>query len=451
MVDRSLERRDATSPRPGLYDRLIDSLLHHQLASLDGQRLLAEIQSVDPIEIPERVGEVIGEWVNRSLAAHRLGGRADAASKLAKEVLDTILRLFPHPAHPGLHIEKDLLRLTAIEYQAPTGEPIRTRRPLTPLRDTVLMTNGRSQAAVGHEIAAEIESADRIDLVLAYICWSGIRHLLEALRRHVEAGKSLRVITTTYTGTTELRALEELSGIGGKIEISYETSSTRLHAKAWLFHRESGFSTVYIGSSNLTHSAQVTGQEWNVRASQRLNPELIEAFERAFSTYWEDPHFEDLDAERFSQANSAATRNDAILTPFPIEPYPFQRQILDRLQIERDRGRLNNLIVAATGTGKTVVAALDYRRLRGAEPRARLLFVAHRTEILEQSQAIFRHALNDGSFGQLWVGEHRPNQCEHIFASVQSLNASDVSNLVVSQRWNQKGKGGEVWFGRPGC
>ena len=211
--------------------------------------------------------------------------------------------------------------------------------------------------------------------------------------------------------------------------MSYDIGTTRLHAKAWRFHRNSGFSTVYIGSSNLTHTAQATGLEWNVRASQRLNPDLIDAFDRTFETYWQDPHFEDFDPKRFTEATQTIARDDSILTPFTIEPYPFQRQMLDQLQLERDRGHRNNLIVAATGTGKTVVAALDYRRLRNTEDRARLLFVAHRSEILEQSQAIFRHALNDGSFGEQWVAGRRPARWEHVFASIQSLAAADVSNL----------------------
>ena len=414
---------------PGLYDTLLNSLLGEQVETLWERRLLADIQAVDPAEIPDRVGEVIGEWVTHILAAQRQERRVNAAAELSQAVLRTIQGLYPEPPQPELSIDQEVLRLNAIEPLAPSGGPISISRPLTPLRDTVLMTNGRGQPAVGNEIAAEIESADRIDIVLAFIRWSGIRHFRDALRRHIAAGKILRVITTTYTGTTELRALEELARIGANVKVSYESGSTRLHAKAWLFHRQSGFSTVYIGSSNLTHSAQATGLEWNVRASQRLNPELINAFERTFSTYWEDSHFEDFDTERFSQATALATRDDRILIPFTIEPYPFQRQMLDRLQVERNLGHRNNLIIAATGTGKTVVAALDYRQLQSTERRMRLLFVAHRSEILEQSRAVFRHALNDGAFGELWVSGQKPSKWEHIFASIQSINAADVSNL----------------------
>ena len=420
---------DSGQLSPGLYDILLDQNLRERLSSLVNNRLVPGIDIVDPAEIPDRVGEIIGVWAKRILAAQPSGNRVEVASTLSAALLTVLGDLYPEPPQAKLAISQEVLRLTAIEPMNPLGDAIRIARPHTPLRDTVLMTNARGQPSLANEIAAEIESADGIDIIVAFVRWSGIRQIRDRLRKHVQEGKPLRVITTTYTGTTELRALEELERIGAQIKVSYDIGSTRLHAKAWKFHRDSGFSTVYIGSSNLTHSAQATGLEWNVRASQRLNPDLVYAFDRTFETYWQDPHFEDFDGERFSRETKVEPRTDAILTPFRIEPYPFQRQMLDRLQIERDRGYRNNLIVAATGTGKTVVAALDYRRLRSTEDRARLLFVAHRSEILEQSQAVFRHALNDGSFGELWVSGNRPTQWEHVFASIQSLSASDLTNF----------------------
>ena len=170
-----------------------------------------------------------------------------------------------------------------------------------------------------------------------------------------------------------------------------------------------------------------------MRASERQNPGLIAAFERTFDTYWADHGFEDLDAERFQRATEKSEDSDSILTPFAIEPYPFQRQILERLQVERRRGNAHNLVAAATGTGKTIIAALDYRHLRGELERSRLLFVAHRKEILEQSRTTFRHVLRDGAFGELWVGGKRPQAWEHVFASIQSINANDVRGLDPAQ------------------
>ena len=301
---------------PGLYDTLLDESLSEPLAMLGSNRLTPDIGPVDPAEIPDRVGELIGLWIRQVLAAQPSEHRVQAAARLSRALISTLQEHYPdsHPAE--LIISHELQRLMAVEPLSPLGEPIRIERPQTPLRDTVLMTNGRGQPALVNEIAAEIESADRIDIIVAFVRWSGIRQIRDRLRRHVEGGKTLRAITTTYTGTTELRALQELEKIGAQIKVSYDTGSTRLHAKAWLFYRKSGLSTVYIGSSNLTHTAQATGLEWNVRASQRINSELIDAFDRTFETYWQDPHFEEFDADRFSRATATTPGGDSILTPF---------------------------------------------------------------------------------------------------------------------------------------
>jgi superfamily II DNA or RNA helicase/HKD family nuclease len=416
---------------PGLYDELVTELLQQRLAGLRARRLGAAVDGVEPAELPERVAELAGRWVRQAIAAVGSDQRAEVAVGLADSLLEAIGRIDTAVAG-GQRLAEPVERLAAVEPLAPTGTPITIRRPLTPLRDTVLMTNARDQPAVGREIAAEIDSADRIEVVLAFIRWTGIRDLLAALERHVQRGRPLRVITTTYTGSTELRALQALVDVGAEVKVSYDVSTTRLHAKAWLFGRDSGFSTVYIGSSNLTFSAQVTGLEWNVRASERSNPELIAAFERTFATYWADPHFEPFEPEAFARAVAAAggaAGGKVVLTPFRIEPYPFQRQILERLAVERRRGHHHNLVVAATGTGKTIIAALDYRRLRAELARARLLFVAHRSEILDQSRTTFRHVLRDGSFGERWVAGDRPTRWEHVFASIQSLSAGDVRNV----------------------
>lgn len=413
---------------PGIYDTIVDAALAGRLDDVDVRKLRTKFAGTEPAELAERIAEVVRIWFVEALNAVRPDERGEVAKELTGRVL-TLLQEGSPSFEPGpRQLNEALERLIAIEHVDPTGTSIPVRRPLTPLRDTVLMANAPGQAAVGREIAAEIESADAIDVVLAFIRWSGIRDLLEPLRRHVQAGRPLRVITTTYTGSTEVRALQALVEIGAQVRVSYDVTSTRLHAKAWSFHRASGFSTVYIGSSNLTFSAQVTGREWNVRAAESRNPDLTDGFQRIFDTYWADPHFEDFDAEQFERATTQAV-DDSILTPFAIEPYPFQRQILEELTLERSRGRHNNLVVAATGTGKTVVAALDYRQLRKHLERSRLLFVAHRKEILQRSRDTFRHVLRDGNFGELWVDGVRPQHWDHVFASIQSLSASDARDL----------------------
>ena len=191
---------------PGLYDTLLDEELRQQLGNLSSKDLIPDIGSVDSVEIPDRVGEIVGNWVRRLLATQPSDNRVEAASLLTQALLDVLKDFYPGASESALAILQEQNRLAAIEPRGPDGNPIRIARPHTPLRDTVLMTNSPGQPSLVNETAAEIESADRIDIIVAFVRWSGIRQIIDRLRRHVQQGKPLRLITTTYTGTTELRA-----------------------------------------------------------------------------------------------------------------------------------------------------------------------------------------------------------------------------------------------------
>jgi superfamily II DNA or RNA helicase len=314
--------------------------------------------------------------------------------------------------------------------------------PLIPLSDSDLLVNARDEPRLGEALLRELETADRVDLIVAFVRWAGIRILLDPLRRLADAGVPLRVITTTYLGSTERRALDELRALGAEVKVSYDTRSTRLHAKAWLLHRDSGYSTAFIGSSNLSRSALLDGLEWNVRLAEAHAPTVIEKIAATFETYWADPEFETYrseDADRFDAAIAAergAGYDGALVLTSGLEvrPWPYQQEILEALDVERRRhDRWHNLVVAPTGTGKTVVAALDYRRLGGQHPqladRPSLLFVAHRKELLDQSRRTFREVLQDGAFGELLVGGQQPSEWRHVFASIQSLTAAGIEQL----------------------
>ena len=237
----------------------------------------------------------------------------------------------------------------------------------------------------------------------------------------------MRVITTAYMGATEQRAVERLQELGAEVRISYDVQRTRLHAKAWLFTRASGLDTAYVGSSNLSRAAMLDGLEWNVRLSRSENPHVLTKFAATFDAYWLDPTFEAYDAERdgerLRRALDQGVSGRATLSGLEVHARPFQQEILDRLDAERhvhDRGQ--NLVVAATGTGKTVIAALDFKRLRAQLGRDfTLLFVAHRSEVLEQSLRTFREVLGESDFGELSVGGRRPERWRHVFASVQGM------------------------------
>lgn len=412
----------------GLFEQLITDTIKKDLTDVPSS--LHVLRSpLHPEEAPDRIAFHLASLIKRAIGGLDTGQRVEVGLELARHIVRLLdasgkaVDLLDSPAASG-----DVLR--AITSLLPDGSPAKISLPSTPLLDTTLLTNAPGEPRIGHQIGTEISSADRIDVLMAFVRQTGIRPMLDALRKHIADGKRMRLMTTTYTGSTERSALEALQTIGADVRVSYDTTITRLHAKAWLFHRHSGYSTAFIGSSNLTHSAQVTGLEWNVRISGARNPDVIDKFNAVFESYWNNPDFRPYDAKEFAELTELAPGGPRVyLSPVEIRPEPFQARMLEQIELARLQGRHRNLLVAATGTGKTVMAALDYQRLRSRMPRARLLFVAHRREILDQALATFRHALRDAAFGELWVGGHRPRVFDHVFASVASLSASGVAGL----------------------
>lgn len=414
----------------GLYQSIVTKALQEELATFD-EDLIAQAP-LHKADVADRIATHIARVVEHAIAGIDEDDRVSLALTIAQSLIESTAHQVKDPEianelliHPGSF-------LTAIRARLPDGRPQVLQAPLIPLLDTALLTNAPGEPRVGSQILAEVQSADRIDVVMAFIRRSGIRHLVEELARHCATGRELRVLTTTYTGSTEAEALDELEKLGAQIKISYDETSTRLHAKAWLFHRETECSTAYIGSSNLTHSAQVSGLEWNVRFSAIRNKPVVDKVAAMFNAYWQSGDFVRYDRQQFDLITrpEPGPTNETTISPLEIRLEPFQERMLEQIELARLGGHHRNLLVSATGTGKTVMAAMDYARLRSKLPRSRLLFVVHRKEILQQAQATFRHAVRDGEFGELWVDGHRPKHFDHVFASVQSLNANTLQHLA---------------------
>ncbi len=423
--------------RIGLYDAVVDSALRARVEALSDE-LVADLEALDKADVPERIARLLGHVSNAILAnATKPAERAQVVAHLRaamRQVSGALLRDGELEFDPEDPTFERLLEIRPRHRGPALTQP--TRRPATPLADSTLLVNAPGEPALAQEIKAELASADRVDLLIAFVKWSGIRLVADALEGVVERGGRVRVLTSTYTGVSDARAVRELARTGADVRISFDNRRTRLHAKSWILHRDSGATTAYIGSSNLSRSAMLDGLEWNVRLSALESPALLDKITAAFESHWESEEFQAFDPEdtehvrRLEDALTSAQGGGtapALQTFFDLKPYGYQQSILDTLEAERARGHTKNLVVAPTGVGKTMVAAFDYMRL-GMAPsggRPNLLFVAHRERILDQSLESFRHVLKDGTFGEKLVGGHEPSLGTHVFASVQSLHAQD--------------------------
>ena len=411
----------------GSYENIITNELRQDMLQAEGDGLVCRQENIDDAESPFMLAEHVNKIVLNRLSDENLS---------AEERMDFVNRLIDFlDEDKEEKVVDDKQMLSAVVQKSEEARLKATKqdivRPLTGFRKSSLFTGGQSKVPLNAEIERDIESADRISLIVSFLKLSGVNLIYDQLKRFCEhPNHRLRVITTTYCGVTEAKAVERLATLPNtEIRISYNTQIERLHAKSYIFERNSGFSTAYIGSSNLSKSAQTDGLEWNIRVTNVENPHIIKAALASFDLYWNSHNFENfidggidkLYKELEIQRNPRNVNRDALIK-FSILPH--QKQILDRLSAVREDGIKRNLVVAATGTGKTVISAFDYRRFSEENPHNHILFVAHREEILKQSLNTYRSVLCDANFGDVWVGQYKPTRgIDHLFVSVQTFNS----------------------------
>lgn len=428
----------------GIYEQLITQLVESRLNRdkfYVGERLL------EPAEA--------SVWLSRFLSGvfeFAVGSISAGDNQLQEQInlANQLLLWLKEQFNDDDFFEENLLDsqgkiLTALyELENPVAADIKkyveSVFPLTGLTQSELFCGSNAGLSLETELKREILSSDKIYWLVSFIKWTGIRIFRKELEEFTRSGRQLKVITTSYMGATDAKAVEFLAALPNtEVKLSYNTLRERLHAKSYLFLRNTGFHTGYIGSSNLSHSALTSGLEWNLKITSQEIPHIIDKSLSTFETYWASNDFEQFDGEVESREklNTAlqearGSHCDTSTYFFDLKPFPHQQEILEQLRVERDlHKRFRNLVVAATGTGKTLISAFDFARFLRDKPDATFLFVAHRQEILKQAQASFRAVLRDSNFGELWVGGEKPAHYRQLFASIQTLN-NQLEDLSLS-------------------
>ncbi|KKK39209.1 helicase [Mesobacillus campisalis] len=432
--------------KQGIYEEIINQQLKKELETLDIEEFEIGTDQIDPEEARKLLSTYISAITRKALKFVR-DNESDGNQALmdqirtCNEIIQVLSERLDDEEFEALQIDEEGEILTSIYSKMNSIRSIRKGevvRPVTPISQSSLFTGSSYEPNMLGELKKEILSADRIDMLVSFIKWSGLRCIIEELKTFTsQPDKQLRVITTSYMEATDYKAIVELSKLPNtEVKISYDVERTRLHAKAYLFKRETGFSTAYIGSSNLSNPALTAGLEWNMKVTEKDSFDIIRKFEATFESYWNDSEFkpfdhnDQLDREQLTLALSKKKAEESNLSIlFDIQPYHYQKEILEKLQVDREvLGRNRNLLVAATGVGKTVISAFDYKRFKHTNKNnAKLLFVAHREEILKQSLDTFRVILKDPNFGDMLVGSYQPESLDHLFVSIQSFNSRKLN------------------------
>lgn len=326
----------------GAYDQVVT---HGLLARLAGLRTVT--QPVEDAESAAILGQHLGRVAARRLAALPPEQRLAEANRMLSTLSEADV-VAPGPE-----------QLLAIARQEEPGVwRLLQTRPQVPLSSPALLTNSHADPKLGSELRAELATADGVDLLCAFVKWYGLRVLETELAERRERGVPLRVLTTTYMGATDRTALDRLvRDFGAEVKVNHETRSTRLHAKAWLFRRNSGFDTAYVGSSHLSRAALLDGLEWNVRLAGSHTPELLTKFTATFDSYWLDPAFggqEPLWVEDVLVGPAGPMHDERC--PYLRRTRPWQHRVVEAYEFPLELGALSSCCWSVDGS-KTLASS----------------------------------------------------------------------------------------------
>lgn len=440
--------------KSGVYEQIINQYLEKRIVSIDRNRFYVGERTIDRSEVTKLLSTYLSSIFEQLLIEKTDSIEEDddnnddeerietnvltKSIELANAIIRKLIKDFNLGADNLVSTKAKILTAVIDKTQSDYPDLSKRLKEITPIKGLI---NGALFTGKGiklyTELQKEIGSANEIRLMISFIKKRGLALLLPQLKDFTNRGGALKVITTTYMKATDYEAIKQLAVLKNtEIKITYDETSERLHAKAYIFLRETGFSTAYIGSSNMSEQALDSGAEWNVKVTQMEQPRMMKTIIGAFDASWWAEGYETFvngkDDTRLKTALDEKTNIEINYNALQlIHPFDYQQEILEKLQMEREvRGHWRNLVIAATGTGKTVIAANDYKGFADSHERARLLFVAHREEILNQSLRTFQEVLCDYNFGEKWNGGEEPTNYEHVFASKDTLhNRLDEAHL----------------------
>lgn len=421
----------------GIYEQIINQLFRYKLDKYDRKTYHIGTKEIGKEEAVSYLSHYLYEIIQKLVT--ELVDTEDGVERSIRLINAIIKKLGTE--FQMEHYEDDLIDashsiLTCIIDKTTCDYPdlqkyIQQITPITTLTQCSLFTGSNYAVNMISELKKEILSSNEVRILVSFIRQSGVNLLLPELKRLTGTGRKLKVITSTYMAATEYKAIKSLAQLPNtEIKISYNSNIDRLHAKAYIFLRDTKFHTAYIGSSNISKAALTEGLEWNLKVTQIELPQIMSMINNTFETYWENKTFETFCSNRDEDKLKAAlgvseqptTGIDYSVLDL-MEAREYQNDVLDKIEKERIyNNNWKNLVVAATGTGKTVIAAFDYKRFRENNKRANFLFVVHREEIIKQACATFRQVLNDPNFGDMWYSGHEVSSYTYLFASKDLLN-----------------------------
>lgn len=302
---------------------------------------------------------------------------------------------------------------------------------------TDAMTGGADKRMyLYYQLADSIKKADSVDIIVSFLMESGVKMLLGELDNALKRGAKIRILTGNYLGITQPSALYLIKHkLGDQVDLRFYNEKNRsFHPKSYMFHYKD-YSELYIGSSNISKSALTSGIEWNYRFSNKTDPINYEKFYNTFvdlfenhsividdeelkkySKNWHRPAVSK-DLDRYDLQDDKESSNQIPL----FEPRGAQIEALCALENTRAEGARRALVQAATGVGKTYLAAFDSKNYE------RVLFVAHREEILKQAAESFKNVRDSDDYG-FFNGDSKCTDKSVIFASVATLGRPDYLN-----------------------